>query len=77
MEAGRRANLQLEVAVQATPLPVLAGPMSQGDRSACLAGDIGQPTQVATRTLGSEGAPDSAACRGVGCKASTAAGENR
>jgi len=39
--------------------------------------DSGRPIQAAMRTWGFEVAPGSAACRGVVCKASTAAGEDR
>ena len=51
--------------------------MMQDAHSAYPAGGIDQPTQVATRTLGSEGDPDSAAYRGVECKASIAVDESR
>jgi len=49
----------------------------QDAHSACLAEGTAQPIQVATRILGSEGARDSAACRGEECMASIAVGENR
>jgi len=58
-------------------LLVLAGLKMQDAHSACLAEGTAQPIQVATRILGSEGALDSAACRGEECMASIAVGENR
>lgn len=70
-------DLPLVVAGREKPLQVRAGLRLQDVHSACLAERTAQPTQVATRTLGSEDALDSAAYRGVGCRASTAAGESR
>jgi len=61
-------------AEQARPLPAQAHPKSQDDRSAYLAEGTGQPIQVATRTLGSEGARGSVAFRDGACRASIAAG---
>jgi hypothetical protein len=77
MNTGCCANLPLVGAVQATPLQVQVVLTWQDDHSAYLAAGTGQPTQVATRTLESEGGRGSAACRGEACKASTAAGESR
>jgi hypothetical protein len=51
--------------------------MSQGEHTACPGEGNAQPIQVvavARTWLGSEGAPDSAAYRGVVCKASIAVG---
>ena len=77
MEAADPEYLPLVVAVRGIPLQVQADLRMQDGHSACLAEGIAQPTLDATRTLGSGGAPDSAACRGVVCKASIAVGESR
>lgn len=63
--------------VRVIPLQVQAGLTMQDVHNAYLAGGIAQPIQVATRTLGSEGDPGNAACRGVVCKASIAVGGGR
>jgi hypothetical protein len=77
MESACPRYLPLVVVVQERPWQEQEALMSQDGRSACLAGGIVQPTQVATHTLGSEGGPDNAACHGAACRASIAVGENR
>jgi len=66
---------QLVVFARVKPLLALEDPMKLGGHNACQAERTVRPTQDAAHTLASAGVPGSAAYRGEGYRASTAAGE--
>lgn len=66
---------QLVVFARVKPLLVLEDPMKLGGHNACQAERTVRPTQDAAHTLASAGVPGSAAYRGEGYRANTAADE--